>query len=148
MPRVDSRELAGATWPRKAGLGGARGPQEHPLPGLDPGDTSSQCGPSQGLPPASAACFLPPPSRCLFFFQNIRLPPRQTSKGGVPETPTLHTLMSLHLGVGVGGGVSPSHAQRGECKVEGASLCPQLSWLFCPFLSPAAPIPLCPMEEP
>lgn len=89
-------------------MGGARGPQEHSLPGLGPGDTGSQALPPAVLsltrPPASICCLLPPtPSRCLFFFQNIRLPPRQASKGGVPETPTLHTLMSLQLG---GGGVS------------------------------------------
>lgn len=103
-------------------MGGARGPQEHSLPGLGPGDTGSQCHPSQGLPP-SICCLLPPtPSRCLFFFQNIRLPPRQASKGGVPETPTLHTLMSLQLGGG-GGGVNPSCALLRECKT-GESVSP------------------------
>lgn len=129
---MDSRELARATWPRRVGGWCKRAPGAFLA---RPGSRGHWLSvPSLTRPPASICCLLPPtPSRCLFFFQNIRLPPRQASKGGVPETPTLHTLMSLQLG---GGGDGPNCALRRDCKVGGVCVPsrPGCSVPFCPQL--------------
>ena len=76
FPERPSRKSLGARpWPGAIGhLGG------HPQPSHPPAALTS---PRHRGSPANICCLLPPsPRACLFFFQNYRLPRRQSSRGG------------------------------------------------------------------
>lgn len=73
--RPSRKSLGTRPWPGAIGyLGG------HPQPSHPPVCPDS---PRHQSSPSSICCLLPPsPRACLFFFQNYRLPRRQSSKGG------------------------------------------------------------------